>query len=60
MDDVSEQCWARIESLRYRIKSICVAADEAERASLDAEIIELRDIVWEALRPRNEGASPVN
>ena len=57
MEDVSEQCSARIESVRYRIKFIRVALDEAERASLDAELIELRDIVWEALRPREEGAS---
>lgn len=57
MEHISEQCWARIESIRYRIKSIRVALDEAERASLDAELIELRDIVWEALRPREEGAS---
>lgn len=60
MEDISEQCWARIESLRYRIKSICITADEAERASLDAEMIELRDIVWEALRPREGGASTSN
>lgn len=57
MEHISEQCWARIESVRYRIKSIRVALDEAERASLAAELIELRDIVWEALRPREEGAS---
>lgn len=50
MDHISEQCWARIESVRYRLKSICSGADEAEVASLDAEIIELRELIWMSLR----------
>ncbi|MEA1070913.1 hypothetical protein [Sphingomonas sp. LY160] len=50
MDSVSDQCWARIESLRYRMKSICHEADPDEIESVDAELIELREVMCGALK----------
>jgi hypothetical protein len=50
MEQVSEQCWARLEAVRHRMKSICNASDRAELASLDAEIVEVRDFVCTSLR----------
>lgn len=50
MDSVSDQCWARIESLRYRVKSICHEADPDEFQSVDAELIELREVMCSALK----------
>ena len=58
MDSVTEQCWARIESLRYRVKSICHEADPDEVQSVDAELIELRDMMCGALEAFESGRSP--
>jgi hypothetical protein len=58
MEHVSDQCWARLEAVRHRMKSICNASDRAELASLDAEIVEVRDFVFTSLRS-SEDASPV-
>jgi len=55
MENISEECWARIESLRHRIRPIGIAGDKVELASIDAEIIELRDFVWRALQPPADG-----
>lgn len=49
MGNVSEECWVRIESLRYRIKSIG-GVDRQELASIDAEMVELRDYVCNACK----------
>lgn len=59
MENVSEECWVRIESLRYRIKSIG-GADRGELASIDTEVIELRDFVCNACKtpPEGEAVSP--
>ncbi len=59
MQHISDECWARIEALRQRVKSVCTGEAEAEHASIDAEMIELREIVWAALKPVNQtGARP--
>lgn len=58
MEHVSDQWWARIESVRYRMKSLCFAADKAEFASIVAEIIELRDFVWAFLRQAEDETLP--
>jgi len=54
MENISEQCWVRIESIRARIKSVGRAGDEGEFASIDAEMIELRDFVSTAFRPSGD------
>ncbi len=56
MEHISEQCWTRIESLRHRLRSICREADRDELASIDAEMVELREVVFTALGGREEGA----
>ena len=54
MENISEQCWVRIESIRSRIKSVGRAGDDGEFASIDAEMIELRDFVSTALQPSGD------
>ncbi len=58
MQHISEECWGRIEALRQRVKSVCTGEAVGEHASIDAEMIELREIVWAALKPLNEVGSP--
>lgn len=50
MQHISDDCWTRIESLRHRVKSICIGADKDELASVDAELVELREIVFSSLQ----------
>ncbi len=57
MEHISEQCWAMIEGLRHRVKSICIGADKDEFASIDAEMVELREIVFTSLKG-SEHATP--
>lgn len=57
MEHISEQCWARIESLRHRVKSVCREADKDELASIDAELVELREIVFTSFQAREAGAA---
>lgn len=47
--DKSEECWGRIEGLRQRVKDVCHGAEKDEHASIDAELIDLRDFVLTAL-----------
>lgn len=54
LEHISEQCWTRIESLRHRVKSICRGAHEDELKSIDAEMVELREIVFTSLKAREE------
>jgi len=50
MDDAAERCWAQLEGVRSRMHSICKHADPKELSSIDAEIVEVRDLVWRSLR----------
>lgn len=58
MTDISEQCWARIDSLRFRVKSVCNAADPAELRSIDAEMVELKEMVCSHLDAQARRESP--
>lgn len=52
-EDISEECWGRIEGVRQRVKTICAGAAQEEHASIDAELMELQDFVLTALdRPQ--------
>ncbi len=55
MESVAEQCWTTIEGLRHRVKSLCRTADEGELASVDAEMVALREFVFAALKAQEEG-----
>ena len=56
MESISERCWTNIEGLRHRIKSICRNVDEDELASVDAEIVALRELVYTSLKAREKEA----
>ena len=58
MEHFSDQCWASFESLRYRVRSICQSADADELASIDAEMIELRELTCTSLRAFEDGVRP--
>jgi hypothetical protein len=50
MDNVAERCWAQLEGLRHRVHSVCNRSDPQELSSIDAELIEVRDLVWRSLQ----------
>jgi hypothetical protein len=50
MDNVAERCWAQLEGLRHRVRSVCNRSDPQELSSIDAELIEVRDLVWRSLQ----------
>jgi hypothetical protein len=56
MEHIAEQCWTRIESIRHRVRAVCGGADKDELASVDAELVELREFVFASLRARKETA----
>jgi hypothetical protein len=60
VEHISEQFWARIEGLRHRVRPICIEAHKDELASLDAEMIEIRELVFAALQPLNGKPSSRN
>jgi hypothetical protein len=45
----AEEFWGEMEGLRHRIRSICRERNPEEHASIDAEMINLRERVWAAL-----------
>jgi hypothetical protein len=56
MEPISEQCWTSFEGIRHRVKSICRNADGDELASVDAEIVALRELVFNSLRAHEREA----
>ncbi len=52
MEPISEQCWTSFEGLRHRVKALCRSADEDEMASVDAEMVALRELVVTSLKAR--------
>jgi hypothetical protein len=45
----AEEFWVAMEGLRLRVRSVCLEQNPEEHASIDAEMIALRERVWGAL-----------